>query len=184
LELLVDARDNAERLLAMIDNLLDLARLEQGPSQLQLQPERPALLLQAAVESFRPRAADQGVALVLEDCGDLAPVAVDADQFQHALRNLLDNALAHTPQGGRITLAAQRATGQVVFSVADTGCGIPAQYQSLIFEKYYRVPGDTAHAGTGLGLAIVRQIVTAHGGSVECESRPGEKTVFRMALPG
>jgi signal transduction histidine kinase/HAMP domain-containing protein len=183
LELLVDARDNAERLLAMVDNLLDLARLEQGSSQLQLQPERPAELLRAAAESFRPRAADQGVELVLEDCGDLEPVAVDADQFQHALRNLLDNALAHTPQGGRITLAARRSAGRVVFSVADTGCGIPAQYQPLIFEKYFRVPGDTARAGTGLGLAIVRQIVTAHGGSVECASRPGEGTVFRIALP-
>ncbi len=100
LELLVDARDNAERLLAMINNLLDLARLEQGGSQLRVQPESPATLLQAAADAFQPRAADRGVEFVLGRPGDLAAaVAVDADQFQHALQNLLDNALAHTPHG-------------------------------------------------------------------------------------
>ncbi len=67
--------------------------------------------------------------------------------------------------------------------MADTGSGIPAEYLPLIFERYFRVPGDTAPGGSGLGLAIVREIVTAHGGTVECESRPGERTVFRMSLP-
>jgi signal transduction histidine kinase len=99
------------------------------------------------------------------------------------LQNLLDNALTHTPQGGRITLAAERAEGKVAFSVADTGSGIPAQFLPYVFERYFRVPGETAHGGSGLGLAIVREIVTAHGGSVQCESIPGEKTVFSMSLP-
>jgi signal transduction histidine kinase/HAMP domain-containing protein len=183
LELLVDARDNAERLLVMINNLLDLARLERGRTQLRLQPERPAVLLQTAAESFRPRAEDRGVELVLEDAGAAAAVAVDSDQFQHALQNLLDNALAHTPQGGRITLAAEPADDKIVFSVSDTGAGIPAQYLPLIFERYFRVPGDAVPSGSGLGLAIVREIAVAHGGSVECESSPGEKTVFRITLP-
>ncbi|MGD0897551.1 MAG: ATP-binding protein [Thermoguttaceae bacterium] len=181
-ELLVDARDNAERLLAMINNLLDLARLEQGRSQLELRPQRPALILQAAAEAFRPRSADRGIELAVLDCGDLEPVAVDPEQFQHALHNLLDNALAHTPQGGRITLAARRVNGQVVFSVTDTGSGIPAEYLPVVFEKYFRVPGD-ARGGTGLGLAIVREIVTAHGGTVHCESSPGRQTVFQITLP-
>jgi signal transduction histidine kinase len=99
------------------------------------------------------------------------------------MRNLLDNALVHTPQGGRITLSARADGGRVVFSVADTGCGIPAQYLPMVFERYFRVPGDASQGGSGLGLAIVREIVTAHGGTVECESRPGEMTVFRLALP-
>jgi signal transduction histidine kinase len=184
LELLIDARDNAERLLVMINNLLDLARLEQGKIQLHLRPERPASLLRSAAESFQPRAADQGVQLSIEAPDDLPPVAVDADQFQHALQNLLDNALTHTPQGGRITLAAeQQAESQVAFSVSDTGSGIPAQFLPYVFERYFRVPGETAHGGSGLGLAIVREIVTAHGGSVQCQSIPGEKTAFNMSLP-
>ena len=183
LELLVDARDNAERLLVMINNLLDLARLEQGQGQLHLRPERPLALLQSAAESFRPRAEDRGIELAMDVAGDLPAVAVDADQFQHALQNLLDNALVHTPQGGRITLSARLAGGRVVFAVADTGCGIPAEYLPMIFERYFRVPGSTSPGGSGLGLAIVREIVTAHGGTVECQSRPGETTVFRMSLP-
>jgi signal transduction histidine kinase len=183
LELLVDARDNAERLLVMINNLLDLARLEQGRSQLHQRPEKPRDLLQAAADSFRPQAEDRGIELSMDAAGELPPVAVDVDQFQHALQNLLDNPLVHTPQGGRITLSARSADGQVVFSVADTGCGIPAQYLPMVFERYFRVPGDTNQGGSGLGLAIVREIVMAHGGAVECESRLGETTVFRMTLP-
>ncbi len=102
LELLVDARDNAERLLTMINNLLDLARLEQGGGQLCMQPESPAALLRKAFETFQPRAADRGVDFTLEDPGLTEPIPVDKDQFQHALQNLLENALAHTPTGGRI----------------------------------------------------------------------------------
>ena len=183
LELLVDARDNAERLLVMINNLLDLARLEQGGGQLHLRPERPSALLQAAAESFRPQAEDRGVELTIDVADDLPSVAVDADQFQHALQNLLDNGLIHTPQGGRITLSARAAGGRVVFSVADTGCGIPAEYLPMIFERYFRVPGDPNQGGSGLGLAIVREIVMAHDGAGECESRPGKTTEFRMSLP-
>ena len=183
LELLVDARDNAERLLVMINNLLDFARLEQGRSQIRPHPEEPGKLLQAAADAFHPRAEDRGVELVVHDPGGLGAVAADADQFQHAMQNLLDNALAHTPQGGRITLAAEPGRGAVVFSVADTGCGIPAQYLPMVFEKYFRVPGDAVPQGSGLGLAIVREIVAAHGGTVQCESSPGRETVFRMTLP-
>jgi signal transduction histidine kinase len=183
LELLVDARDNAERLLVMINNLLDLARLEQGQGQLHLLPERPFALLQSAAESFRPRAEDRGIELTMNVADDLPSVAVDADQFQHALQNLLDNGLIHTPQGGRITLSAHAAEGRVVFSVADTGCGIPAEYLPMVFERYFRVPGDANQGGSGLGLAIVREIITAHGGTVECKSQPGKTTVFRMSLP-
>ena len=140
-------------------------------------------LLKSAVDAFRPRAEDGGVALVLHDGGDLPAVAVDTDQFQHALQNLLDNALSHTPQGGQITLAAEAADGKVVFSVTDTGAGIPAPYLPMVFEKYFRVPGDVVPGGSGLGLAIVREIVTAHGGTVQCESDPGRETVFRLSLP-
>jgi signal transduction histidine kinase len=183
IELLVDARDNAERLLVMINNLLDLARLEHGRGQLHLQAERPIDLLQAAADLFRPRATDRGVALVVSTPGNLSPIAADADQLQHAIQNLLDNALAHTPDGGQITLAARGSDGKVIFSVTDTGSGIPPQYVPFIFEKYFRVPGDATQGGSGLGLAIVREIVAAHGGTVRCESRVGQETIFSLTLP-
>ncbi|HTQ40322.1 MAG TPA: ATP-binding protein [Pirellulales bacterium] len=183
LELLIDARDNAERILVMINNLLDLARLEQAPGQLHFQPSRPGALMRSMAESFRPRAAEQGVELSLEAPADLPQVAVDVDQLQHALQNLLDNALAYTPLGGRIKLAAKQVDGKIAFSVTDTGRGIPSEYIQSVFEKYFRIPGSSVPGGSGLGLAIVREIATAHGGSVECESEPGKKTVFRMFLP-
>jgi two-component system, NtrC family, sensor histidine kinase KinB len=183
LELLVDARDNAERILVMINNLLDLAKLEQGPKQLRVEPVRPAALLRATADAFRPRAAEQGVDLTLKVPADLAAVAIDTDQLKHALQNLLDNALTYTPQGGHITLAADQMNGKIEMSVADTGRGIPPEHVHSVFEKYFRVPGSSAPGGSGLGLAIVREIVTAHGGTIDCESEPGKGTVFRMVFP-
>src|SRR5262249_13171213 len=127
-ELLVDARDNAERLLAMINNLLDLARLERGRERVDLRPEAPGDLLQAAAEAVRPRAEDHGLALAVEVAPDLPPVQADAKRLGHALNNLLDNAVAYTDRGGRITLSAARTPGGVVLSVSDTGHGIPPEY--------------------------------------------------------
>ena len=183
LELLIDARDNAERILVMINNLLDLARLEQAPGQLHLEPARPSALIRSMAEAFRPRAAEQGVELSLEVPAELPQIAVDVDQLQHALQNLLDNALAYTPSGGRITMSAHQENGKVTMSIADTGRGIPSQFLQSVFDKYFRIPGSSAPGGSGLGLAIVREIVTAHGGTVQCESEPGKKTVFRIILP-
>jgi signal transduction histidine kinase len=181
-ELLLDARDNAERLLAMVNNLLDLARLEGGRKHLDLEPEAPATLLRAAAEALRPRADDKGVAVAVEAADDLPAVAVDVQRLEHALGNLLDNALAYTERGGRITLSAAADDGRVTLAVADTGVGIPPEHLPHVFERFFRIPGRGS-GGTGLGLAIVREIVTAHGGTVTCESRPGEGTVFRIRLP-
>ncbi len=182
-ELLLDGRDNAERLLTMINNLLDLARIEEGRVRLRRVPEAPGALLRAAAEAIRPRADDKGIAVAVEAADDLPPVAVDAERLGHALRNLLDNALAHTERGGRITLGAARADGAVVLSVTDTGVGIPPEHLPHLFERFSRVPGQSQEGGTGLGLAIVREIVTAHGGDISCESRPGAGATFRITLP-
>jgi two-component system, NtrC family, sensor histidine kinase KinB len=181
-ELLLDARDNAERLLAMVNNLLDLARLEQGREHLDLRPEQPGDLLRAAAESIRPRADDKGVTVCVAVPPDLPPVAVDAQQLEHALGNLLDNALRYTDTGGTITLSAAPVGQSVAFSIADTGAGIAAEHVAHLFEKFFRIPG-TERGGTGLGLAIVREIVQAHGGTVSCESTLGKGTLFRLTLP-
>jgi signal transduction histidine kinase len=183
IELLLDARDNAERLLTIINNLLDLARLEEGRVRLQRVPEEPIALLRNAAEAIQPRADDKEVTVTVEAADDLPPVAVDGERMAHALGNLLNNALAHTERGGRITLGAARADGAVVLSVADTGVGIPPEHLPHLFERFSRVPGRSQESGSGLGLAIVREIVAAHGGSITCESRPGEGTTFRITLP-
>lgn len=182
-ELLLDARDNSERLLAVVNNLLDLARLEQGSRQLDLQSTYPAMLLMEAAEAVRVRAADKSIDLITDVPRGLPAVAVDHERMEHALGNLLDNALAYTDAGGKITLSAGVDGDFVVFAVKDTGCGIPVQYLPHIFEKFFRVPGQSRGTGTGLGLAIVQEIVVAHGGSIECESQPSVGTTFRMRLP-
>jgi NtrC-family two-component system sensor histidine kinase KinB len=182
-ELLVDARDNAERLLAMVNNLLDLAHLEQGEEHLDLRPEAPADLLRTAADTVRPRAEDKQVAVVVEAADDLPRVAANAFRLGHALDNLLDNALTYTNRGGRITLSATAAGDHVTLAVADTGIGIPPEYLARVFERFFRIPGQSLGTGTGLGLAIVREVVLAHGGTVTCASQPGSGTVFRLTLP-
>jgi len=183
MELLLDARENSERLLTMVNNLLDLARLEQGLRQLELRPERPESVLRSAADAFRARAADQDIDLVLDIEAGLPEVAADEARLGSALANLLDNALTYTDRGGRITLSARAKEDTVVLSVADTGIGIPPEHLPHVFEKFFRVPGQSKGAGTGLGLAIVQEVVVAHGGTITCHSAPGKGTVFRMTLP-
>jgi signal transduction histidine kinase len=182
-ELLLDARDNAERLLATINNLLDLTHLERGPGGLDRRPEAPASLLREAAEAIRPRAEDKGVRVEVEAAVDLPAVEVDPGRFGHALNNLLDNAVAYTPAGGRIHLTAAAAGDTVTLTVEDSGVGIAPEHLPHVFERFFRVPGQSRGGGTGLGLAIVHEIVTAHGGDITCESHPGEGTRFRITLP-
>ena len=183
MELLLDARDNSERLLGMVNNLLDLTRLEEGRRHLNLQPHSPRELLTAAADAIRPRADAKDIRVNLEAPPELRAVSVDAQQLGHALDNLLDNALTHTERGGQITLTAATVDSRVVLTVADTGHGIAPEHLPHLFERFYRIPGRSEEAGTGLGLAIVREIVSAHGGTITCESTLGSGTVFQIELP-
>jgi two-component system, NtrC family, sensor histidine kinase KinB len=182
-ELLLDARDNAERLLAIVNNLLDLARLEEKPDRLDLQPQSPADLVRAALDLIRPRAQDKELELDSDIPDDLPPVGVDPERMVRALHNLLENAVTYTDRGGQIHVVAELAGDRVVLSVRDTGVGIPAEYLPHVFKRFFRVPGQSRGEGTGLGLAIVREIVTAHDGEVSCTSEPGVGTEFRIRLP-
>jgi two-component system, NtrC family, sensor histidine kinase KinB len=183
-ELLIDARDNAERLLNMIEHLLALARLEEGRESLQFQPETPQALLQAAAEAARPRAEAKHVELIVEEASQVPAVAADPVRLGHALNNLLDNALTYTDQGGRITLSARALDDQTVqLSVSDTGVGIAAEHLPHVFDKFFRVAEQSRGHGTGLGLAIVQEIALAHRGQIRCESQSGQGTVFHLTLP-
>jgi signal transduction histidine kinase len=182
-ELLLDARDSAERLLAIVENLLNLARLEERRAKLERKPEAPANLLRSALDVIRPRAEDKGIELVIEPGDELPPLTVDAMEIGHALGNLLDNAVTYTDRGGRITLTAARTDDAVALSVSDTGVGIPSEHQARVFERFFRVPGQSRGQGTGLGLAIAREIVAAQGGTLSCASTPGAGTTFRMTFP-
>jgi signal transduction histidine kinase/HAMP domain-containing protein len=183
-ELLLDARENAERLLRLIDHLLALARLQRADRPSDFGPEDPVALLRRAAQGAQGRAEDKHVELTVADAGPVPAVAANPDRLGLALANLVDNAITYTPAGGTVTLTAEPAPdGRVVLSVADTGVGIPPEDLPHVFERFFRVPGQSAEGGTGLGLAIVKEIADTHHGEVSCESEPGHGTVFRITLP-
>ncbi|MFO0809545.1 MAG: ATP-binding protein [Gemmataceae bacterium] len=182
-ELLLDARENTERLLAMIEHLLALAQLEHGRTPFEAKPVDPGVLLQAAADAAAARAEDRHIQIVVEIAETVPPVPVDAARFGHALDNLIDNALTYTEPGGRVTLSAAADGDRVRMAIADTGVGIPAESVPHVFDKFFRVPDPSRPPGTGLGLAIVREVIQACGGEITCESTPGKGTVFHIALP-
>jgi signal transduction histidine kinase len=168
----------------MIEHLLALARLEEGHEALELRPEDPESLLRAAADAARGRARDRHLDLTVEAEPGLPPIAVDQFRLARALGNLIDNALTYTDPGGRITLqAVAEGADTVRLSVADTGRGIPAQALPHVFDRFFRLSGQSRGHGTGLGLAIVREIVEAHHGKVAVDSVPGRGTVFKLSLP-
>lgn len=183
-ELLLDARENAERLLRLIEHLLALARLQRPEGQTVSVPEDPTALLRRVADAAQPRADDKHVDLTVTDDIVLPPVAVDSDRLALAISNLVDNAITYTPAGGKVTLTAEATgDGRVALIVADTGVGIPPEHLPHVFDKFFRVPGQSVEGGTGLGLSIVKEIVTAHQGEVTCTSTPGTGAVFRIVLP-
>ena len=158
-ELLLAARQDSERLLAMVNDLLDLTRIEQGRVRLDLSPVASADLVGEAVDRFEARARDAGIELKAAVAFGLPPVRVDRERIGHVFDNLIGNALAHTDRGGSIRVSAASDGDQVRFAVADTGEGIAAEHLPRLFEKFYRVPGSRSKGGAGLGLAIAREIV-------------------------
>ncbi|QEH38858.1 Alginate biosynthesis sensor protein KinB [Aquisphaera giovannonii] len=183
-ELLLAARQDADRLMAMVGDLLDLTRIEQGKVQLELRPESPAGLVEAAVSRFEARAADAGTDLSGRAAPGLPPVLVDRGRIEHVFDNLLDNALAYTGRGGevRLTAEAEPGGGSVRFAVEDTGAGIAPEHLPRLFERFYRPPGSRS-GGAGLGLSIAREIVEGHRGRIEARSEPGRGTTFLVHLP-
>lgn len=181
-ELLLTAREDSDRLHTILNNLLDISRMESGKARLEYQDISPQMLVMDALEPYRRMAQDQGVTLAIDVRGSLAGVWVDRSRAGYIFGNLLSNALQHTPPGGRITVSAKEEEEVVRFSVSDTGGGIPGQYLPRIFEPFFRVPGRKNETGAGLGLAIAKEIVEAHGGAVGVESQEGKGSIFTFTL--
>jgi NtrC-family two-component system sensor histidine kinase KinB len=182
-ELLQAAREDCERMQAMVDDLLDLSRIEGGVLDVRPQPLEVEALLEQAMESERAAAAEAGVELRKEAPPGLPRVAADRERIHLVLLNLVSNAIRHTPRGGRVRLiAAEGPDGRVTLRVTDSGAGIPREFQPRIFEKFFRLPGADA-GGAGLGLFIARETVRAHKGDIGVESAPGTGTTIWFTLP-
>ncbi len=182
-ELLVTARDDSERLVGILDDLLDLNRIESGKARVDPRPAAPQALVRDAVEPFLVEARDKGITLTNAVPDDLPEVMADPEKIRHVFSNLLSNALRFTSPGGAVTVRADREQDRLAFVIEDTGKGIPAEYLGRLFEPFYRVPGQDEKSGVGLGLAIVKEIVQAHGGEVRAASEIGKGSVFRFTLP-
>lgn len=183
IELLMAARDDSERLVGILNDLLYINRIESGKSRLALEHATPRTLVRDAMEPFLVDAKDKGVNLVNEVSDDLPEVMADSEKIRHVFANLLSNALRFTGPGGSVTIRAKLEQDRVAFLVEDTGKGIPEEELKHLFEQFYRAPGQDEKSGVGLGLAIVKEIVHAHGGDVGAESALDKGATFRFTLP-
>lgn len=174
----------ASRLGDMVNNYLDLARLESGRAQLRREDVNLNEVAREAVELMRPQAAERDIALTLELSEPALMARVDKARLHQVLVNLLSNAIKYNHPRGRVHLAIVPAGGQVSIRVEDTGEGIPPDTLPHIFDKFFRGEEKKGQAkGTGLGLSIAKQIVEMHGGSIEVQSVPGEGSTFTVILP-
>lgn len=176
---------NLDRLGAILDDLLDLSKIDAGQLSLSCATVELAAVAADVVDTFRQRAVTRGLELELVCDENLAPVWGDAGRLAQVLSNLISNAIKFTPGPGRIDVAVAQAPEGLVLSVRDTGIGIAPEHQQRVFERFWQVeqPLDRSVGGSGLGLAIARDIIDAHGGSLELTSVPGEGSCFEVFLP-
>jgi len=182
-ELLMAAREDSERLVNILTDLLDLNKMESGKTNLDIGNYSPHTLAREGLEPFHIEARDKGVTVVNGVPEDLPEVQADLLRIRHAFANLISNSLRFTKPGGIIIVRAEQEGNFIRFSVEDTGEGIPPEHQPRIFDQFYRVPGQDETSGVGLGLAIVKEIVEAHGGSVGVKSEKGRGSSFEFTLP-
>jgi len=181
--LVAAAEEDLARLRALVNDLLDLSRMESGRVEMSFVPMSPSAVIERVVEIFEPQAHRAEIELRSTFPDELPDVRVDATKITWVLSNLVSNALRYTSAGGHIEIAAVPAGRHVHVSVKDSGVGIPPEAQGRVFDKFVRVGPDKAEGGTGLGLAICKEIVRAHGGTIWVESEPGEGSTFTFTIP-
>lgn len=168
----------------MVQELLELARIESGRVPLEFEPAQPEKLIAGAVERLQMQAERAGLEIEVYYPPDLPAVWADLPRMQQVLMNLLHNAIKFTPAGGKIGLSAsQDESGWVAFAVRDTGVGISPEDLPRVFERFYKADRARSSGGTGLGLAISKHLVEAHGGRIWAESTPGAGSAFYFTLP-
>ena len=182
-QLLSVANEEVQRLQALVNDLLDLSKIEAGKMELVFDQVAVSTVFEKAVAVFKAQAEEQSIDLSLEAPEGLPEVKADANKLTWVLTNLISNGLRYTESGGHIDLSAEHVGRQVHISVRDDGAGIPHEYQSKIFDKFVQVKGDKDAGGSGLGLAICKEIVRAHGGTIWVDSTPGEGSTFTLTLP-
>lgn len=187
-EVIRSVHEEAMLLNRLIDDLQDLALIEAGQLTLERAPTAVDELIASAVAATQPQALEKGVSLYAESASPLPLVEVDPVRIGQVLRNLIANAIRHTPRGGEVGVAASAGDDRLKVSVRDTGEGIAPDQLPYIFERFYRADPSRTRAddktqGSGLGLTIVKQLVEAHGGGVQAQSEVGKGTTLTFTLP-
>ena len=173
--------EEAQRMSSLVNNILDMARLDAGAVQLNKQWYPLDEIIGVVLTRLQKRLTGRQVSVKLP--AGITMVFVDAVMLEQVLINLLENALRYTPEASPLEITAKAIDGEVAIAIADRGQGLPPGYESKIFEKFYRVHNEAAQSGVGLGLAICKAIIEAHGGSIQAQNRPTGGAVFSFTIP-
>ena len=177
------------RLERLVEDLLDMSKLDRGTMNLQLEFLRVSQIISETIQAHTPRVDESGISLQYEGPKELPVIYADRDRVRQVLSNLLDNAVNFSNEGDVVTVRAEVIHGteqdNVKLSVSDDGMGISPKDLPFVFNRFFRAENAKIEGipGTGLGLSIVKEIVTLHGGHVEVHSAPGEGTTFGVYLP-
>jgi len=183
-ELVEAIQTETNRLSSLATSFLDIARLESGRTQFQLQEIDLSTLIDECASLMQAQANEIGIDMRVILPSQISPIQGDPNKLKQAILNLLSNAIKYNRPNGEITLAAKNRQNDVIITVKDSGIGIPKKHIENLFTKFYRVPGSEQNAqGTGLGLSIVKRIIEGHGGEIKVKSIQGEGTIFTICLP-
>jgi NtrC-family two-component system sensor histidine kinase KinB len=182
-DLLNAADEEVQRLKALVNDLLDISRIEAGKMPIDFNSVSVELIFEKAVGVLKNQADEKNIELSYNLPSDLPAIEADVNKITWVLTNLISNSLRYTDANGYIKLTAELAGSQIYISVADNGAGIPYKYQSRIFDKFVQVKTEKALGGSGLGLAICKEIVRAHGGTIWVDSEPGKGSTFTFTVP-
>jgi signal transduction histidine kinase len=182
-EALADCVEESDRVLVMLNTLMDISEAESGAMPLRREPVALREVVARALDLYRDVADAKGISLTAAAPDQDIVVLADRVRLQQVAANLIDNAVKYTPAGGRVTVEVLADSSRATIRVRDTGVGIPASELPRIWDRLFR--GDTSRTerGLGLGLSLVKAVVEAHGGSVSVDSTPGGGSVFSISLP-
>ena len=178
--------ESNERMIILINDLLDVARIEEGRYVYKLVPAKLESLAQAALSSCKEIATKRNIRLeYLGPSGELPEIMIDAEKITIAIQNLIENAIKYTPLGGQVTISLKYDTNKIELSVKDTGVGVSQEQQNRLFTKFFRAANVMRMEtdGTGLGLFIAKNIVESHGGKIWCQSKENKGSTFSFSLP-
>jgi PAS domain S-box-containing protein len=181
-ELIQSIRDDADRLLKITGELLNMTQVETGNIQLKIQPSFPGTIIEQALQAVQFQANQKNISLINQTTDSLPLVMADAEKTVWVLINFLTNAIKYSPEGSEIEVQANLQENRVALTVSDHGRGIDEKYLPRIFDRYFKVPGTHERNGTGLGLAISKEFIEAQGGMIWVHSQVGEGSVFGFSF--